>query len=189
MDFKAHDFKAMYDEMGIDLKDLGCIMLDTEAPEFNWPEYTKEDDFYTSDDPALFWVKGLVSQDTPHVTLLYGLMQDGKAWKKQVDTVLSDRVPETVEISGIECFGSPYDDDPYYCLVATLDTQYGLLECNERLSMLPHVKTFPGYKAHITLAYIRKDPILRDELIANMHRELVGQELETKGINYGGKPA
>lgn len=193
MEFKAHNFPEVYKDLGIDLRELGCIMVDTEP----LPNFTINPDIlYTSPDPNKFWIKGQVSQETPHVTLLYGLLPS--VTRSHVDTVLDGQVPETVSIKGVGHFDSPYEDEEYYCLVAHVDVgdpsweEKTLTEANERLSLLPHVKTFPGYKAHLTLAYVRKDAFGEtypleslDSFKQELYRLLGKKQLAVTGLNYG----
>ena len=135
-----------------------------------------------------FWIKGQVAKDNPHVTLLYGLMPGVK--KKHVDAVLKGWTKKTIMIDGISYFDSPYKDDPYYCIVGEVNP-YGdgdlhtLEEANERLKLLPHVNTFPGYKAHITLAYVKKDQAVLQKAIEQFDKALVGKRLRVAGLDYG----
>jgi hypothetical protein len=61
-----------------------------------------------------------------------------------------------------------------------------LVEGNARLRMLPNIATFPTYRAHITLAYIRKDEERRDQYLDLLRSALIGREVAVRGINYGG---
>lgn len=179
---KAHDFPDVYKDLDIDLSTLGCIMLDLEPIKLTLPTAW----LYKSEDKRRFWIDGLVGQK-PHATLLYGLLPGVKKW--HVDAVLEDWWTEHVRVQSVGFFDSPYADDPYYCIVAHLDADYGswdsLTEANERLSLLPHVKTFSGYKAHVTLAYVKRDDKILKESIYQLTKQLDGVELSTVGINYG----
>lgn len=179
---KAHDYPQVYKDLGYDLSKLGCIMLDLEPLEF----IVDEQSLYYAKDPTRFWIDGAVAEKTPHVTLLYGLLRSGLEMQKHIDTVLDGTIPNSVEIDHIGYFDSPYDDEDYYCIVAHLKITDELAECNERLKYLPHINTFPGYKAHFTLAYIKKDEAYRDLLITNLTDSFVGRELKAGAINYGG---
>ena len=83
-EIKSTDFAEMYAQLGIDTGKLGCIMIDTE-PLVN-SDIIPEEDYYYSEDQK--WVQGNVSEEVPHVTLLYGLLRSGNELKKHIYTVL-----------------------------------------------------------------------------------------------------
>lgn len=178
---KAHDFPQIYKDLGYDLGKLGCIMLDLQPLNL----LVDHDMLYYAKDKSRFWIDGLVADKTPHVTLLYGLLRSGPELKKHVDTLVDGILPEFVEIDHIGYFDSPYDDEEYYCIVAHLKITDELTEVNERLKFLPHINTFPGYKAHFTLCYIKKDKVYRNLLIENMSAHK-GTRIKAVGLNYGG---
>lgn len=172
--------------MGIDTNDLGCIMLDVDGSQIPGFDPTTQDVLYYSPDPKKFWVKGFVAGDNPHVSLLCGLMEEGPKWKKYVDTVLEGWDLSSVKIKDVGYFDS---EEPCYCIVAHVEITPKLIEGHERLQLLPHIDSFPGgYKAHLTLAYIKKDEKIRDMVISLYNKRLPGMELKVTGINYGGKP-
>lgn len=184
MKFSAAQYSNVYDELGIDTTDLGCIMLNTEKLVVS--DIISEDDlYYAVDKEHHQYVNGIVSESVPHVTVLYGLMQSGAKWRPQVDEVLDGWMPQTVRVGNVTAFESIYDDEAYYCLVAELVLTDELLEGNARLRMLPHIDTFPTYRAHISLAYIKHDAALRDELLYALNNKFTGQEVRVTGINYG----
>lgn len=180
----AHQFKDMYAGLGYDLGKLGCIMLDLEPQTFK----INESALYYAKDSSHYWIDGNVAGKTPHVTLLYGLLRSGDELKQQVDTVLpADCLPKEVTIDHVDYFDSPYDEDePYYCIVAHLKIDKELQEAHDRLQMLPHIDTFPGYKAHFTLAYIKKNDTTRDSLCASLNKHYKGKTIKAKAVNYGG---
>jgi len=184
----SHDFEEVYKELDIDVDKLGCIMLDVDGSGI--PEYEKfksEDYLHTSENPKRFWIKGFVAGKTPHVTLLYGLLKTGKEWQEQVDTVLRSWGIKYVTIKEVGVFNSNYPDEDYYCIIAHLDITETLLEGHRRLQFLPHIDTFASpYKAHITIAYVKKDEKIRDEVVAYYQKELAGKELKVTALNYGG---
>jgi len=179
--YKAHDFKQVYEDLGYDLSKLGCIMLDLEPVDF----FVLPDELYYAKNKDRFWIDGIVAAKTPHVTLLYGLLRSGQEYKKHVDAVLEGVELSNVEIDHVGYFDSPYEDEDYYCIVAHLKITDELTEANEKLKFLPHINTFPGYKAHFTLAYIKKDEAYRDLLLEDL-TTLAGTKVKAGSINYGG---
>lgn len=187
--FNSNHYREMYAKMGINLDKLGCIMLDVDNDGNKVigpiPKEFGDDVLYTTKNPDRFWIKGFVAGETPHVTLLYGLIHP-ICIKNDVVTVLHGWQCDQVKIDHVGFFDSPYADDPYYCIIAHVNIDDNLLEGHQRLSLLPHINTYPEYKAHITIAYIKKDEMLRDKVLAhyNSHIEQL-PALKVKSINYG----
>lgn len=182
---KAHDFPQVFKELGYDLGKLGCIMLDTEPLTDIAEHINDKAELYYANDKSKFWIDGVVCDKTPHITLLYGLLRSGLEMKKHVDAVLGD-LPLTVEVERYGYFESPYEDEPYYCIVAHLKLTDELIEANERLKFLPHINTFPGYKAHLTLAYIKKDFKTMQWILHSLTSNFPNLLVKTTQLNYGG---
>jgi 2'-5' RNA ligase len=183
----AYQFKSVYEDLGYDIGKLGCIMLDIDPEDLGRrvSEVIAPEEIFQSDDPADH-ING-IEAGNPHVTLLYGLLRSGPEMKKHVLEVLDDgrSCPQTVQIDRIDYFESPKPDKPYYCIVAHLVITPELQECNDRLKFLPHLNTFSGYKAHMTLAYIKEDSQVRDRVVAQLNGLLRGRLLPTTGLNFG----
>lgn len=174
----------MYAEMGITIDKLGCIMLDLDGDGI--PKLIEDEGLYFTKHPDRFWIKGFVAGHTPHVTLLYGLLESGNTtYREYVDKVLEGWECDEVEIDHVGYFESPYSDEPYYCIVAHVHVTYSLMEANQSLQLLPHINTFPDYKPHITIAYIRKDEALRNSIISKYNDFFSGTTIKSKGLNYG----
>jgi 2'-5' RNA ligase len=184
MNKNSNNFRGMYAELGINIDKLGCIMLDIDGA--NIPKHVDESVLYFTSNPDRTWIKGFVAGKVPHVTLLYGLLESGQKNKEYVDQVLNGWSIEAVEVDHVGFFESPYEDDPYYCIIAHLKITDNLLEGHKRLEFLPHINTFPDYKAHITIAYVKKDEAVRDEVINQYNKFFYDNPLMTvKQINYG----
>ena len=186
--FSAHDFPEIYKDLSIEVPKLGCVMLDVkEMPQDPYKEQMDERDiFYTSENKDRFWIDGYVAGKTPHITLLYGLLAPAYKQKARIEEVLAGWRVKNVTVGKIGYFPSPYRDDPYFCIVGHIVVTPELLEGHQRLELLPHVNTFPGYKAHITLAYVKADPEIRDFAITNFEAWLPGRDLPiAKDLNFG----
>lgn len=194
MEIKAHNYPEVYKGLGLNLNTLGCVMLDLEPISINhWlgqdsvTAYIQSFPWHVSPAKERFWIDGYVADKTPHVTLLYGLLETAKNYKWHIDQVLEGWKIDEVEIDHFGYFESPYPDEEYYCIVGHLKITPELQEGHDRLCMLPHLKTFPGYKAHVTIAYIEKQDVARDNLIADLTREFVGKKLKVNPVlNLGG---
>lgn len=187
MKLNSHSFEDIYKKLAINLDKLGCIMLDVDGSEIK--KYGGEGTFYYAKDKDKFWINGFVAGKTPHVTLLYGLLKTGLEWKDYVNEVLKGWDVKTVRIKDISFFESPYKEEPYYCIVGHVDITPELLEGHQRLSFLPHINTFPTYQAHITIAYVKKADVVRDDTIRYYKKTLQGKDLKVIGLNYGGNKA
>jgi hypothetical protein len=187
----SHMFEKVYKQLKINIDTLGCIMLDIQ-PLKNM--YTIEADgagviLYYAKNKERKWIDGWVCGKVAHVTLLYGLIENGHNLEKQISQVLEGWKMNTIEIENIGYFDSPYKDEPYYCIVAHVKITPKLMEGHQRLEFLPHINTFTDYKAHMTICYIKKD---KDQLKVNlkwMNKAWAGKKLKVKqGINLGYLP-
>ena len=196
---KAHNYKEIYEALGYNLSKLGCLMLDTEP--IILPNYIVQDiqtgsgcNFdaliksygYVAKNKERFWIDGFVADKTPHLTLFYGFLQEAGCYKWHIEKLLEGTDIATVKIEDVDFFESPYEDEPYYCIVAKVEKTSELLEAHNKMTLLPNIQTFPDYKPHITIAYIIKDELLRDDFIELLKKELVGKELKVTKLNFGG---
>jgi hypothetical protein len=180
----ANHFREMYAELQINIDKLGCIMLNIDGSAI--PKLPDESILYFTAHPDRFWIKGFVAGEVPHVTLLYGLMESGQKNKAYVDKVLNGWSIGSVTIDHVDFFNTPYQDEPYYCIIAHLAITPELLEGHQRLEFLPHINTFPDYKAHITIAYIKsKNNVALHNTLEFYNEALRGKTLPVTGLNYG----
>ena len=102
-------------------------------------------------------MQGIVSENVPHCTLLYGLLRPGAELQKHVDAVLDGGETEDVTIDDIAIFETQQDGEACVCIVALLVVTDEPAEANARLWLPPHIDTYPDCKPHITLAYLKAD--------------------------------
>lgn len=187
----SHNFEQVYKWLGINLDKLGCIMLDV-IPLKNM--YSIEIDgagvaLYYAKNKTRFWIDGWVVGKVAHITLLYGLLEEGRNYEPHIQKVLEGWKMKNVEVDHIGYFDSPYKDEPYYCIVAHIKVTPELLEGHQRLEFLPHINTFAEYKPHMTIGYIRKDKgeAYRDTMIKQFNSLWAGKKMKIKeSINLGG---
>ena len=128
---------GMYDALGVDTDNLGCVMLDVELTGL---QYT----------PAMLAFKDMGFLPCEHhVTLLYGLLKPAIEWRNHIDDLLSN-FDQTMEIwgSGLSIFGDGTQD----IVVAEVQGKR-IKDANQELKRLPHIDTY-AYRPHITLAYM-----------------------------------
>lgn len=188
---KSHDFPEVYKWLGINLNKLGCIMLDVEPlPDM----YSIEHEgaavaLYYAKNKERFWIDGWIADKVAHITLLYGLLEEGKNYEPHIQKVLEGWKLNEVEIDHVDYFESPYPDEPYYCIIAHIKVTPELLEGHQRLEFLPHVNTFAEYKPHMTICYIDREQgtAYRNRLIDSFNKMWAGKKLTVKEtINLGG---
>lgn len=194
-EIKAHDFPSVYKDLNIDLSKLGCVMLDVDPiynntdvddEEYSRFYYVEPKYLYYAKNKDKFWINGWVAEETPHMTLLYGLMKEAEEYKDQIKELLKDWNCKSVQIEDIDSFDSPYKDEEYYCIVAKLKLTDNIIEGHNRMQLLPHIDTYSEYKPHVTICYIQKNDKLRDEIIKDLKETLVGRRLYITNINLGG---
>jgi len=187
----ANDYKYLFQDLGIDTGKLGCIMLDVEKIPVT--DVIPEKELWFKEDEPESHTQGAVSENEPHVTLLYGLMRSGLELKKHVNTLLgldeddfdeSDAIPEYVTIEKVDFFYSKDPADPYITIIALVKISPELSEANGRLRMLPHIDTFASYKPHITLAYVKYSSDWK-AYIETLNTSLAGTSVSVTGLNYG----
>lgn len=186
----SNQFPQVYQWLGIDVDKLGCVMADIMPdPLLSMFSYNIDQlSFYYSKDPAKFWINGWCANTNPHVTLLFGLLQPACNFAPHIFQVMQGWDMPTVEVEDVGFFESPYEDEPYYCVVAHLKVTPALLEGHQRLEFLPHINTFAGYRPHVSICYIKQDQGLRDNVVAMLKQALVGKELTVSPtLNLGGE--
>lgn len=179
----AYGLRALQ-RRGIVVSRLGCVMLDVTGPHISrllpalW--------LYSSTHPDRAWISG--AQDQGHVTLLYGLLDNAHAIREDIDEVL-DGWQMPAALTGdpaVTVFPSPFEDEPYSCLVARIDAPE-LRDAHARLSLLPHIDTHPEYKPHVTLAYVHRE--YEQDAARLIEQELGcvkgGLDFTPTALNYG----
>lgn len=181
MKVNASQYPTVYQDLGIDPNNLGCIMLDTAPVVVS--DIIKLEDLLEVDPIEHPHMQGIVSENVPHLTLLYGLMRPGPELQKHVDSVLDGWKMKEVVIDDIAIFETEKDSEPCVCIVALLVVTDELAEANARLRLLPHIDTYPEYKPHITLAYLKADSDWQAYVEPLSQR--LRKAVTTKGLNYG----
>lgn len=175
----AHDIPDLYDGIDIDPDNLGCIMVDTQKVAVLKHVEDAEDDLLTKGSHTV----GAVAEVEPHITLLYGLLENGNVWKKKVDAVLKGWEMKTATIESVGFF----ETDKGYAVIAHIEKSDKLVDGHERLTLLPHIKTFSEYKPHMTLAWLKPEADV-NKWVKALDEVYKGKKIKVSGINYGDKP-
>lgn len=184
-DLSSSQFPTVYRKLGIDLTKLGVVMLDVKPFKVTESVEDGENDLYFTPNPDMFWIKGAVGEQTAHVTLLYGLMQSAVDWGNHVFAVLDSWSLDSVEVEEVGAFPSPYPEEKYSAIIAHVRVTDKLKEGHDRLRLLPHIDTFPNYRPHITLAYVKAEA--QDKWIDALNDEFAGTTHKITNINLGSK--
>lgn len=179
----ANQFPELYEILGIDPNNLGCIMLSLEPIKASG--FILYDDLYQTDPVEHPHMQGVIS-DGPdfHCTLLYGLLRPGPELKRHVDLALDGWTPQDVTIAGFDVFQVNKPDEQYIALVAKLEVTDNLLEAHARLSLLPHLDTHAEYQPHCTIAYLNTSSNYQG-YIRTLNAAYQGKTVRAVGIDYG----
>jgi phage portal protein BeeE/2'-5' RNA ligase len=175
----SRDYEDIYEDLNVDPASLGCIMLDVKKIDIMKVVPDSSDDLVDVTDRHDHTM-GAVAEQEPHVTLLYGLLENGNVWKDKVDKLLDGWSIKTVKVTEVGYFNLPDS----YAIVAHIENTTDLQDGHDRLTLLPHINTFSEYRPHMTLAYIKKEADLGKWLTA-LNEKYAGTELKAQGINYG----
>lgn len=170
----AREAKWVYDELGINLDTVGCVMAKMTSPELDLPEWWQ---YYTSNKQR-FWIAGEVKDS--HVTLKYGLLPG--VTKDHVDAVLGDWDISDIYKKDVLVFDSPYPDESYKCIVLAMESG-SLSDANKALSMLPSISTFREYVPHLTLAYVHPEYV--DQAVNYCKSKIQSYNPRFLGLDYG----
>lgn len=143
----AHAYPDVFEDLGVNLSELGCLMLKTDNP---LKEAIPDTEAYVSSDPNKWWVDGVL--DHWHVTVRYGFLPEvSRVHVQKVIKGLS--IPSSLHAGTFEVFGQP--DDPYECVVLRIADER-LAAMNAQLSVLPHINTYVEYRPHITVGFFNR---------------------------------
>jgi 2'-5' RNA ligase len=192
-DISSRNFPGLYDGL-VNEDKLGCIMLNLQTFDVRPHVEDADADLYATDEAHS---GGAVAETEAHVTLLYGLLQNGNTIKDKVDKVLDGINIESVTINDVGSF-EVEADAPSVPIVAYVssnssrglyyDGDNKLKQAHDRLALLPHVNTFGDYVPHVTLAYVKNDPDIVQKWVKALGDKLRGMRIGATGINYGDLP-
>ena len=145
---------TMYERLGVNWGNLGCVMLDIVDP--GWAEKVPEVLWYHPTDEDRIILKEPTDnygmEERPHVTLLYGLLENANIWRPFVDEVMDGwEIPNSLDVDKFDVFKAHHG--LYEVVVAKIRMTPHLQAANQRLKRLPHIETFP-YVPHVTIGYV-----------------------------------
>lgn len=141
---------------GFDTPDLECVMLDLGPLQVKSPfgAAWQEKELFYGKHPKLKYAQGAVAEKEAHVTLLFGI-HPSETYVDDVMTALGDWQPDDVYIQEVSFFPSNVEGEDYTVIVGKVLPTANLLLARKRLETLDYTDSFPEYKPHVTLAYIK----------------------------------
>lgn len=122
--------------------EYGCVMMYFDIP--NWKDILK-----MIDKEDIYDVKGYGLEKDPHITLLFGLLQQIE--EEDVKNVLLGIPKPLIELKNINIFNC----DGYDVVKIDIENVF-LNDINVNLSTnLPNEQTFPDYHPHMTISYVK----------------------------------
>lgn len=126
----------------------GCLMMDTDID--NWEEYhtagIDKDDVYIKPHDKSY---GLETQ--PHITIVYGFHEDEIDEETISSVVKQNMKPITVSIDEVDIF----ENDEYDVVKYNVPVTDELQQYRDLFLKFPNTQTFPEYKPHMTIAYVK----------------------------------
>jgi len=127
--------------------DFGCVLIELDFPEDFWNNLISqidEDDLYKPE------VERYSKETEPHVTVLYGIENDVDD-KEVVDICKSFNGSDIkITCTNLECFQNKEFD----VIKLTIDSPK-LHEINSALKKVKHTDSYPTYKPHATIAFLK----------------------------------
>jgi len=136
----------------------GCVMLFADVPDWNKlvRKLVREEDLYTdpSDPKSDDW-DDYGFEEKPHITLLWGIHDDRIIDKGIIYNKIAEIPEMKFTVKEVNIFSN--DDSPYDVVKFDITPTKKLLSLREEFEEdLPNTQTFPDFKPHMTIAYVKK---------------------------------
>lgn len=119
-------------------------------------------------------------EDSPHVTVLYGMTGDPKEIEPQIRELLADIKPFNIKFGKV----SRFTTSPQYDVLKIDVDASELIDLNALVRKnIPHEATFLAYRPHMTIAYIKKGFLV--DLSGNT--DFVGSSFKVHAVTFSGK--
>jgi 2'-5' RNA ligase len=149
--------------------EYGCVMAQLNIDEAQW-----EDIQSPIKDGELHQGDNMGREDDPHITILYGLHKSVS--DDEIEEVISDFEPFEVELKKVDIF----ENDDFDVIKFSINNK-DLTQYNKILKELPHTNSYPDYKAHVTIAYVKQG---MGKEIMDRYKDIEGLSLTCNEIRY-----
>jgi len=165
---KKAEVNPKYDHGTVQTSDVSETVVDAIK---NIQENIDKDKLYDGEDEP-GWVENGI-QKLFHITVLFGVNDN---IEDEVKKVFDKYKPVQIETNGIKYFSS----DPNYDVAIVRCKSEELTKIHEELKdTLENKETYPNYKPHITIAYLKKGEKLDEVQISNISWEINSLEIST----------
>lgn len=167
-----------------DTHDYGCVMLYLKFKDKDWKSIQNmiaDKDIYTEEGDL-----GYGREDSPHVTVLYGLHADIP--DSTIKELIDEMKAPTISLNKIGIFENDKFDVIKFTIIGRGRKELG--EMNAKFAKLPHTTDYPDYTPHITLAYVKAgtgkdykqtlDNVIQPEIIEVVYSKADGSEKKYK---------
>lgn len=139
------DFMKILEYKSSTMYEYGCLMIYVKFP--NWQAFTNSIDKSILYEPQN---ERYGIETDPHITILYGIHDN--VGDRDVVNLFSDikKTDFDLILKGIDCF----KNKDYDVLKLNVKSEK-LNQLNNIAKTLPHTNTFPDYKPHLTIAYLK----------------------------------
>lgn len=168
-----------------DKHDYGCVMLYFDIDKKVWKEFQ---DMISEED--IFKKEGDLSygrEDTPHVTILYGLHADIP--DSTVKELIDEMEGPELKLRKISIFENDEFDVVKFDIIGESKKKLGKM--NKMLAELPHTTDYPDYHPHSTIAYVKKGKgkkyiktLTGDDVISVEPHEIMYSKADGSDIKY-----
>jgi len=144
-----NEFRKLLLEGDDDTYDYGCVMLKLDFSKRVWKmvqDLIDDEDVYTKEGDVSYG-----REDSPHATILYGLHADVE--DSDIEDIINGIEPFDANLLNINIFENDDFDVVKFNILGK--TRKYLSELNKKFAKLPHTTSYPDYKPHVTIAYVK----------------------------------
>lgn len=170
---------------GLETPDLECVMIDLPALDVleAYGEDVDQEDLFYGSVRELQYAQGDVAAGGSHVTMLFGI-HPSMTYEQDVYSALDGWDIGEVLVGDVDVFPSRVEGQDYNCLVLRVMPTATLLNGRKRLEALPYTDSYPEYKPHVTLVYLKGTADV-GEWKFRMQKAFANKVLPVNGLNLG----
>lgn len=144
------------------------------------------DDLFYGEIRELQYAQGAVAAISAHCTLLFGIhpYPTEDEYREAVSKALAFWSIGEIPIGDVKVFPSRIEGQDYNCLVLEVLPTSTLLIGRRLIEDLPHTDTYPEYRPHVTLVYLKGSADL-EEWKRRMQAAFSNQVVKVIGLDLG----
>lgn len=148
----------------------GCLMAQLTIDKKKWnniQSFIEDDELYEEE-------VGHGRENEPHVTILYGLHEDVE--DSEIKKIVEEWESFPVKLKTVGLF----ENDKFDVIKFSI-TDKNLTKHNKEIKKFSHTNSYPDYKAHATIAYVKPG---KGKEIVKRYKEYEGIELDCNKLKY-----